>query len=104
MPEVKLPDAGITFDSIIYVIAPPPGTEKTMQEKMILPHRFSDFRDGLLAMAAERNLYFLDFYALIIDEEGYMMRNYECGDGLHPNPFGYELLEQLIRTHTVDCE
>ena len=91
-------------DSLIYIIAPPPGTEKAMQEKQLEARRFRDFRDFLLTLAEEKHLYFLDFYSLLLDDQGFMDWRYDCGDGQHPHRGGYVLMENLIRTHTVDYE
>lgn len=91
-------------DSYIYVITPPPGAKEKMLEESVSQWRFSKFRDGLLSMAEEKGLYLLDFYALMVDDEGYMKYYYDCGDGQHPNNKGYRRLEELIRTHTVEYE
>lgn len=88
-------------DSILYVISPPSGTEKAMQEKGLEARRFRDFRDFMVELAAEKGLYFLDFYVLLIDDQGFMDWRYDCGDGQHPHRGGYVLMEQLVRTHTV---
>jgi len=91
-------------ESVIYVLSPLPMTEKYMTEKQLPPRRFSNFRESLIALAAERNLYFLDLYPELTDEGGYMRPSYNCGDGVHLNRTGYEVVERIIRTHMIDVE
>lgn len=41
--------------------------------------------------AQRANTVFADYYAAVVDEKG-MLREGYSGDGLHPNPKGYELM------------
>lgn len=91
-------------DSMFYLIAPPPMTQKYMQEKGMSPYRAQKFRDLLEAAAAERNLYFLDYYSVLVDDEGFMPKRFDCSDGVHPNRRGLTLLNELVRTHTVEMQ
>ena len=91
-------------DSYIYIIAPPPGTEKTMQEKQIEARKYREFRNYLVELGEEKGLYFIDFYAQLLDDQGFMDWRFDCGDGQHPHVRGYELLEKEIRIHTVDYQ
>ena len=89
-------------ESLIYIITPPSITKKAMQAKNLGPLRYYYFRNGLLEIAQEYNLYYLDYYSLIVDDEGYMIDLYDGGDGGHPSKRGLKVLENLMRTHTVD--
>lgn len=91
-------------DSLIYIIAPPPGGEEAMIEMRMPPQRYLNFRNYLLSLAEEKHLYFVDFYSLLINEDGYMHWKYVCSDGQHPHRGGYVLLEEAIRTHTVEYQ
>ena len=89
-------------DSIFYLIVPPSMTEHHLKDLKIPPKRFENFRGLLTDFAAERQCYIIDFYALVLNEKGYLPGKYDCGDGIHPNYEGLKLLEQEIRTHTVE--
>ena len=89
-------------DSLIFVISPPPPTKKAMKTLNLGPLRWVNFRDGLLELIRERGLYFLDYYALMADDEGYMIDRYDGGDGAHPSKSGLQLMENLVRTHTLE--
>ena len=86
----------------IYIIPPPSVTKKAMASMNLGPLRYSNFRDGLIEIAQDYGLYFLDFYALVVDAEGYMIDIYDGGDGGHPSKRALKLLENLVRTCTVE--
>ena len=88
--------------ALIYVITPPSLTKKAMQAKKLGPLRYYNFRNGLLKIADEYKLYFLDYYAQVVNDEGYLIDQYDGGDGGHPSKRGLLLLENLVRTHTVE--
>ncbi len=86
----------------IYIIPPPSVTKKAMDTMKLGPLRYRNFRDGLMEISQDYKLYFLDYYALIVNEEGYMIDIYDGGDGGHPSKRGLKVLENLVRTHTVE--
>ena len=89
-------------NALIYIITPPSMTKKAFEAKNIGALRYTNFRNGLLKIAEEYKLYALDFYSLIADEDGYMIDIYDGGDGGHPSKRGLKMLENLVRTHTVE--
>ncbi len=88
-------------DSIIYLIAPPSQTKHKLEELKIPPKRYANFRDLLVAFAQERQCYVIDYYSVVLTEQGYLPGKYDCGDGIHPNYEGLRLFEEAVRTHTV---
>ena len=86
----------------IYIIPPPSVTKKAMASMNLGPLRYYNFRNGLMEIAQEYNLYFLDFYALTVDAEGYLIDIYDGGDGGHPSKRGLKVLENLVRAYTVE--
>ena len=44
--------------------------------------------------AAKVNAGFVDYYAALVDERGFLKDGFS-NDGLHPNPKGYELMAPL---------
>ena len=89
-------------DSIFYLITPTAMTESVLGKLKISPERFKNFHDMLIDFAKERQCYIIDFYSLVLNDKGYLPGKYDCGDGVHPNYNGLKLLENEIRTHTVE--
>jgi predicted dehydrogenase len=58
----------------------------------------------LYRLAEEKQLYFLDAFMLLADEDGYLKENYAGPDGFHLRLEGSKLIEELVRTHTVAVE
>ena len=89
-------------DALIYVISPPPMTQKRMSQKNNLkPGRYSTFEGQLQELAARRSFYYIDAYHLIADNNGYMIGKYNMGDGYHLNREGLTVVTDYIRAHTV---
>ena len=57
-----------------------------------------------MELAKEKQLYFLDAFILLADEEGYLKEEIAAPDGFHLRLEGSKLIEELVRTHTVDVE
>ena len=86
---------------LIYVIAPPSQVMKALIDQGIPAGRYRNFRDGLLEMAEAKHVYFIDYFAPMVDQNGCMLEKYDSGDGAHPTKGGLQVLENLIRTQTV---
>lgn len=56
----------------------------------------------ILEIAKKYNCKFLDSYSVLLDSNGFLDRNYQNGDGLHPNKEGYKLLTEFFRTHALE--
>lgn len=55
----------------------------------------------ILAIAEKYNCKFLDSYSVLLDSNGFLDKDYQNGDGLHPNKEGYKLLAEYFRTHAL---
>lgn len=100
----ELADALVTHfpEAMIYVIAVPPMTEELMIERNNYAGRYSLFAQELEALAGRRNFYFLDFYSLVVGEDGFLPQKYDSGDGLHLTSTAYSILVDLVLRTTVE--
>ena len=89
-------------NSIFYLITPTALTEGKLAKLKIPAKRFGNFRNLLVEFARERQCYIIDFYSSLLNDKGCLPGKYDCGDGFHPNYDGLKVLENLIRTHTVN--
>lgn len=88
-------------EAMIYVLSAPPGSTSMMDQLGIVPGRYADFATKLEALAARRDLYFLDLYSILVDEKGALPRVYDSGDGFHMTTAAYQLMIDMVRRHTV---
>jgi lysophospholipase L1-like esterase len=58
------------------------------------PERLIELNDWMKAIAASRNLVYLDYHSAMVDDKG-MLRKELTHDGVHPNDAGYELMGPL---------
>ena len=82
-------------------ISAPPGSAEMMYEMNIPAARYPLFAERLQELAERRGFYFLDFYSILVDENGGLPRKYDSGDGFHLSTKAYQLLIDLVRKHTV---
>ena len=59
------------------------------------------YNDFLLELAKEKGIYYLDTASVLKDENNSMNYAYNCGDGLHYNETGYNVVMQYIKSHPV---
>ena len=100
----KLADAMITHfpDALIYVISPPPMSYSRMTGDHYVPvSRYMNFAHELMALAERRHFYYIELYSLLADDQGYLPRQYDSGDGYHLSNRAYALLIDTIRRQTV---
>ena len=91
-------------DTVFYVLCPTSPNRARIKKDRLDVQRYWKFREGLLALAEEKQLYFLDAFTLLADEEGYLKEELAAPDGFHLKLEGSKLIEDLVRTHTVDVE
>ena len=91
-------------DTVFYVLCPTSPNRARIKKDRLDVQRYWKFREGLLALAEEKKLYFLDAFTLLADEEGYLKEELAAPDGFHLKLEGSKLIEELVRTHTVDVE
>ena len=98
-----LADEAITHfpDALIYVIAPPPMSNKRMRKEDVPVKRYPNFCQALQELAARRNFYYIDLYSLVADAKGYLPGKYDAGDGFHLSNKAYSLLIEQARKQTV---
>lgn len=99
----ELADNLITYfpDALIYVISAPPMSRKNMTERQIPVSRYPQFAAELKALAERRRFYYIDLYSLVVDEDGYLPREFDAGDGYHLSNRAYSMLIDLVRRTTV---
>lgn len=91
-------------DTVFYVLCPTSPNRARLKKDGLDIRRYWYFREGLMALAEEKQLYFLDAFMLLADEDGYLKENYAGPDGFHLRLEGSKLIEELVRTHTVAVE
>ena len=91
-------------DTVFYVLCPTSPNRSRVRKDGLDIKRYWHFRDGLIELAEEKHLYFLDAFTLLADEDGYLSADYAAPDGFHLKLEGSKLVEQLVRCHTVDVE
>lgn len=91
-------------DTVFYVLCPTSPSRARVKKERLDIKRYWKFRDGLIALAEEKHLYFLDAFTLLADEDGYLSPDYAGPDGFHLKVEGSKLVEELVRTHTVEME
>ena len=91
-------------DTVFYVLCPTSPNRARVRKDRLDIQRYWKFREGLLELAGEKQLYFLDAFTLLADEEGYLKEELAAPDGFHLKLEGSKLIEELVRTHTVAVE
>ncbi len=64
----------------------------------------NEFNAALLDLAKERGLRYLNYYELLVDENGYIKEEYVDNDGLHLTREAIEDLVDYLLTHSLDTE
>lgn len=63
--------------------------------------KLNDFNNQLYSMCQTYGIYFLQTDEWLKDSDGYLLPNYDGGDGLHLNKAGHTVLLDYFKTHTV---
>jgi len=93
---VRVPDTAIVIQSI------PPTTPETAERRPSFSREnLQKYNQGLLDLALNRGLYYLDVNAALADENGYLREDISAGDGIHMTPDGYQMWYDYIVTHAV---
>ena len=91
-------------DTVFYVLCPTSPNRARVRKDRLDIQRYWKFREGLLELAEEKQLYFLDAFTLLADKDGYLREDLAAPDGFHLKLEGSKLIEELVRTHTVAVE
>ncbi len=87
---------------MIYVISVPPMSKSRMTADGInRASRYSNFNASLKELAGRRNFYFIDFYSMLVNQDGYLPKEYNGGDGYHLSTIAYQMLLDQVRKQTV---
>ncbi len=91
-------------DTVFYVLCPTSPNRARVRKDRLDIQRYWKFREGLLELAEEKQLYFLDAFTLLADKDGYLREDLAAPDGFHLKLEGSKLIEEMVRTHTVAVE
>ncbi len=90
-------------DTEIYLLSVTPvSPEAKSIAPRLVPDNIAAFNAGLLAMAEEHGVYYIDLCADLLDESGkWIVRRYVAkGEGIHLTPAGIDVVVETIRRHT----
>lgn len=89
----------------IYVISVTPVTQEVDADpnEVQSMERINSFNSALKQLCADNNCWYLDIYSMLVDEYGYLSRDYAfAGDGKHFEKSGYVAWANYMKTHYVD--
>ena len=88
-------------DCIIYLVSVTPvSLWKSSNDSLITREEVRPFNDMLRQLAREREVWYLDVYNVLCDEDGYLPSDV-TNDGVHFTPAHYELWFDYMNTHYV---
>lgn len=89
-------------DTLLYVISIPPVTPMVRERSPYLTDaKIAAYNEGLRELASLHNIYYLDIYAQLADENGRTDSRYAAGDGYHLQSVGYALVAEYLYTHAI---
>ncbi len=92
-------------DAIIYVQPITPITAAFEQSSKntydITNAKINDFNEGILQLAAERQVYYVNIYEALADESGALPDEASPKDGIHFGKKYYEMWFEYLKTHTA---
>lgn len=66
--------------------------------------KINDFNERLYKMAEEKGIYYLNVQEVLRDENGYLISDYNAGDGMHLKSNGHKAMYQYYVTHAVQSD
>lgn len=90
----------VVFASILPVNNYTPQSKESFALRPI--HRILELNAWLKEYCAEHGLVYLDYFAAVVDEKGYLRRDL-ADDGIHPNSAGYSLMAPLAQKAINDA-
>lgn len=66
--------------------------------------KINEFNDMLYDLAKEKGVYFLNVEDALKDQNGYLISDYDAGDGLHLKSNGHKAMYQYYRRHAVQAD
>ncbi len=88
-------------DAIIYLVSVSPVSRwRSSNDSAVNRNLVISFNDMLLEIARERQVWYLDVYSVLCDDEGYLPADV-TNDGVHFTPAHYENWINYMKTHYV---
>ncbi len=94
--QEKYPDAIIYVESVTPITADSDYTRSNFNMEKI-----RGFNELVLKMAEEKGLYYLNISEVLTDENGYLKKDYDGGDGMHLMSNGHKAILDYCKRHTV---
>lgn len=93
-------------DAIIYVESLTPITKATSDRRApaFTKTKIDNFNELVLKMAEEKGLYYLNIQEVLENENGYLLDDYDGGDGTHMPKAGHQAVYEYFKTHTVSAD
>lgn len=66
--------------------------------------KINDFNDRLYKLAQEKGVYYLNVQEVLRDDNGYLISDYDAGDGMHLKSNGHKAMYQYYLTHAVQSD
>ena len=63
--------------------------------------KLNDFNERLYQLAQEKGVYYLNVQEALKDDSGYLISDYDAGDGMHLKSNGHKAMYQYYLTHAV---
>ena len=63
--------------------------------------KINDFNERLYKLAQEKGVYYLNVQEVLRDDSGYLISDYDAGDGMHLKSNGHKAMYQYYLTHAV---
>lgn len=93
-------------DKVIYICALTPITKELSDQRSpdFTTEKVNDFNNKLFELCQTYNTYFLQTDENLKNSSGYLMSEYDAGDGMHLNKDGHTTLLEYFKTHIVSAD
>ena len=89
-------------DAMIYVETVTPITKDSEYVRdSFNMEKINDFNERLYKLAQEKGVYYLNVQEVLRDDSGYLISDYDAGDGMHLKSNGHKAMYQYYLTHAV---
>lgn len=91
---------------VMYFCALTPLTQELSDQRSpsFCTDKLNDFNSQLLSLCQTQDVYFLQADEWLKDENGYLLPDYDGGDGMHLNKAGHSVLLEYFKTHTISLD
>lgn len=93
-------------DKVIYICALTPITKdlSDLRTPDFTTEKVNDFNNKLFELCQTYNTYYLQTDEDLKNSSGYLMSEYDAGDGMHLNKDGHTVLLEYFKTHIVSAD